>query len=257
MGTNAAVHLANIYCLMHFDLPFQTDPRIIFYQRYIDDVFGIWRGSASSLSAYIVVTSLNAPGIHWNPLIDNTIPFLDLQIHLQGQILSYKTHQKALNLYSYLPPFSCHPPATLKGFIKGELIRYARTNSCADDFYDMKLKFRARLLSRGYSNRFLNMVFPTVTWAQRSSIIQPKDASPLTVKTLSFTYSRRPIHRHMRKLIAKYADRLLTPDNPAKLLIAFRKPANLFNLLCRSHLTAKQKVLLKSQIKRKASRTPR
>ncbi|KAI9216254.1 hypothetical protein BC828DRAFT_334279, partial [Blastocladiella britannica] len=58
-----------------------------------------------------------------------------------------------LNTYQYIPPFSNHPPAVFKGFIKGELIRYIRTNTCRQDFDTIKSRFMDRLTARGYSKR--------------------------------------------------------------------------------------------------------
>ncbi|KAJ1499965.1 hypothetical protein HMI55_004123, partial [Coelomomyces lativittatus] len=37
MGTNAAIHLANLYLAYEFDQKLSTTPNILFYYQYIDD----------------------------------------------------------------------------------------------------------------------------------------------------------------------------------------------------------------------------
>ncbi|KAI9310389.1 hypothetical protein BX666DRAFT_1820872, partial [Dichotomocladium elegans] len=58
-----------------------------------------------------------------------------------------------LNQYLYVPFCSYHPLANKKGFIKAELIRYARNSSTVSAFNTMVVKFFYRLRQHGYPPR--------------------------------------------------------------------------------------------------------
>ena len=68
------------------------------------------------------------------PFSTDEITFLDLCLY-KGErfakegILDIKTHIKPTNTQQYVHASSAHPPGTGRGIIKGELLRYLRTNS--------------------------------------------------------------------------------------------------------------------------------
>ncbi len=45
------------------------------------------------------------------------------------------------------------PPGTGKGLIKGELLRYLRTNSDAQSFEAFKVKHKTTVIARGYNEK--------------------------------------------------------------------------------------------------------
>ena len=85
-----------------------------------------------------------------------------------GASLFYRVHQKALNKYLYISPFSYHPPHGMKAFIKTELVRYVRHSSCHYDFLVIARRFFARLRERGFNPSFLRPVFDDVNYASRA-----------------------------------------------------------------------------------------
>lgn len=250
MGTNAAVHLANIYVFYHFDRYFETHPKMLFYKRYIDDVFGIWSGTEDELRRHIEWGNNLTTSLKWNPEFGSTVNFLDLKISNSNGILSYATHQKDMNTYSYIPPFSNHPRSVFKGFIKGELIRYLRTNSEASGYFKMKALFRIRLNRRGFANRFLDPIFSSVLWIDRSKALALKaidDTMPL-VKCLTIPFSKRPVLGSIQKIL-KQKERDMIARKPARILLTYSKTPNIFDLVCRSRLTAEQCEFLSNQSK--------
>ena len=78
---------------------------------YIDDIFIIWTGTPKQLDLYL----------------KNLIPIFT-------NILDTKTFQKQLNLYQYLHFTSNHPKNVFKALIRGECIRYIRTNSTQESY---------------------------------------------------------------------------------------------------------------------------
>jgi len=110
MGTPAACSYATI-TYGHFEnteILTEFRPQILFYKRYIDDIFGLWipppTQQASTWAKF--KERLNSWGsLKW--LIEepsNKTVFLDLQIELKNGMVYTNTYQKQLNLYLYIPP---------------------------------------------------------------------------------------------------------------------------------------------------------
>jgi len=166
MGTPVACSYATV-TFRHFEnyvlLPAFKD-NLIYYRRYIDDVFGIWLPPA--INNHNAWTAFKGTLNGWLTLqweIEEPTTkthFLDLNISIQNPSLIFSTYQKPLNLYLYIPPLSAHPYSCFKGFIKGELHRYWKQNS-PTDFQILTSKFLERLVARGHSLEKLN---PMSAW---------------------------------------------------------------------------------------------
>jgi len=153
MGTPAACetisfrHYKNKHILMTFS------NNLIYYKRYINDVFGIWLPPAenkqSTWNAF--KSALNGWGkLQWvieEPSSQKV--FLDLDINLKNSKIFTKTFQKGMNLYLYKPPTSAHPPSCLKGLITGEMRQYWLQNN-NNDFQNILSKFIERLIDSGH-----------------------------------------------------------------------------------------------------------
>jgi hypothetical protein len=99
------------------------------------------------------------------------------------------TYQKAMNKYLYLPYPSHHPQHVFSGIIKGELIRYVKTNTYEKDYLKIAKQFKQRLLARGYpkscstrySNRYLmtaDILICSTQKVPKSMSIQASLSSP-------------------------------------------------------------------------------
>jgi hypothetical protein len=116
---------------------------LLFYRRYIDDIFGIWLPTPdNTLTWRNFKTQLNNWGkLEWTvEEPSKNTHFLDLNINIQGSAIRFSTYQKPLNLYLYIPPSSAHPTSCLKGLIKGELQCYWLQNN-PKDFENLITKF--------------------------------------------------------------------------------------------------------------------
>lgn len=184
MGTPCAPSFANI--LMHvteksyFGSP-HCEFKPLFYGRYIDDIFFIFKGTATQLNSFVQSFDTHRAysdrlKITWTYSQDS-IEFLDLVIHSKPGKLLLSTHQKALNKYLYIPFCSYHPKDNKTGFIKAELIRYIRNSSTYTAFAIMAKKFFARLRTRGYPPRYLLWVFSKVHYQDRSKYLEPSTSS--------------------------------------------------------------------------------
>ncbi len=112
----------------------------------------------------------------FEPLSTSTT-FLDLQItlvqkypnsktihfpsspQLSPLTIQFKTHQKELNLYLYIPPHSAHPPGTLRSLIHGLLRKYWIQNTNPSDFRNITQLLFNRLCDRGHNPKHLLPLF--------------------------------------------------------------------------------------------------
>jgi hypothetical protein len=102
----------NVKILPHFQ------QNLLYFRRYIDDIFGTWIPTSSS-DWETFKTTLNQFGsLRWivNDLSD-TVNFLDLSLSITSSTITAAPYQKPMNLHLYIPPSSAHPPSCFKGLI--------------------------------------------------------------------------------------------------------------------------------------------
>jgi hypothetical protein len=102
---------------------------LLFYRRYIDDIFGIWLPPPDDGTTWKnFKETLN----NWGKLIwtvkelSTQTNFLDLYVSVKEKSIVFSTYQKPLNLYLYIPPSSAHP------------------TSCRENFKDIGFKTKAK-----------------------------------------------------------------------------------------------------------------
>jgi len=127
---------------------------LLYYKRYIDDIFGIWLES-TEYTREAFKLSLNQFGtiqtLQWNTeSLTTSTTFLDLHIQINNNRIITKTHQKGLNLYLYIPPISAHPASCFRGLITGEIICYWTQNSKEEDFIHITQQFIQHLIQHGH-----------------------------------------------------------------------------------------------------------
>lgn len=176
MGTPCMPPVANIHMAHWVEAPVRAAaaywPRI--YARFIDDGFFVWERDRLSLDAFLSALNAALPGINLTWQVSTTsIPYMDLVITKDLSVpgasvpLVVSTYQKPHNKYLYIPRASFHRPHIFAGFVRGELIRYAVTNTHPQGFARMRQLFMQRLLHRGYSKAWLLHLFAGVTHDSR------------------------------------------------------------------------------------------
>lgn len=136
---------------------------ILFFKRYIDDIFGIWLRQPGDDAAWELFKAHINQGsaLVWDfSERATTATFLDLTITVQptGRI-STDLYEKPLNLHAYLPPHSAHPPGVLKGLVKGMIYRFMTLCSNQNDQRRHVNQFLNHLLVRGYNRQGLVPIF--------------------------------------------------------------------------------------------------
>ena len=175
MGTPCACMIATIYYAFHERQVIlqKYKHHIVFYRRFIDDVFCIWRHTPQNtphtpLTYQDLQNDMNNFGqLRWefDPLA-RSCTFLDLTVTLKTHpsdatklLPKFQTYEKPMNLHLYIPPTSTHPPGTIRSLVFGLLRKYYLQNSETKDFIDMTSKFFQRLINRGHSPTKLRHLF--------------------------------------------------------------------------------------------------
>ncbi len=212
---------------------------LIYYKRYIDDIFGVWVDSPNT-SWSEFEQALNKFGqLRWNiekPTTSTT--FLDLQISISKNKIQTRTYQKPLNLYLYIPPTSAHPSSCFKGLITGEILRYWLQNTQQEDFINITQQFIQRLLQRGHT---LEEIIPTIRSAAASidntqgarNLLQPKIPSE---DTLYIHWNYHPSDIKKNDIHRIYNETLKGHDYFRQMRIAMSRPPNLRDTLCRTNI---------------------
>lgn len=163
MGTPVAPAFASLY-LAYFEaqLALEFQASFMYFRRYIDDGLIIWRPRTEDpfeLQRFFAKFTRLSRLKFTHERSMTEAPFLDLWIIKTDDGLRTKTHQKALNLYLYLPAASAHPPGVLKGLIYGLVKKYAMQNPDTNDFKSIVNLLLQRLQSRGYRASKLLPIF--------------------------------------------------------------------------------------------------
>jgi len=111
---------------------------------------------------------------------ENEITFLDTVVFkgerfIKESILDIKTHHKPTETFQYTHFSSCHPPGVKRGFIKGEEIRWLRTNSSKTTFEECLANFKRRLEARGYPKKCIESSLSEVTFDSRQSALKQQE----------------------------------------------------------------------------------
>ena len=112
---------------------------IIYYKRYIDDIFAIWKRHKDATINNNMWTSFihdlnNWHGLKWDtPVPSQTVEFLDVVLTIENNKITSTLFEKKLNRHLYIPPRSAHPPGVLRGLISGHIYRAYSLCSNPDD----------------------------------------------------------------------------------------------------------------------------
>jgi hypothetical protein len=221
---------------------------LLFYLRYIDDIFGIWLPPPDDGTTWknFKETLNNWGKLSWTvEELSTQTNFLDLYVSVKENSIVFSTYQKPLNLYLYIPPSSAHPTSCLKGLIKGKLQRYWLQNQ-SQDFQDLATKFIERLHARGHSIDNLRNIF---IQAAESLNLSQRISSENTLETnndnslyIHWTYHPKDLQRQD---IRKLYESILEPYTPHnRMVVAISRPKNLRDVLTKTELKLPEKMNL-------------
>jgi hypothetical protein len=253
-GTAMGTPAAPLYSILTFGYHENTSilnrfkPNLLYYKRYIDDIFGIWIDNTPNSTNNNIhdpdnpwtqfKETLNQFGsLKWNvESLTHSTNFLDLTITIKNQHLVTNTFQKPLNLYLYIPPLSAHPISCFKGLITREIYRYWLQNTNEEDFIKITTSFILRLLQRGHQ---LNQIIPILQTAA-SNIDNINTRKKLTTTdsedTLFIHWRYHPSDINKNTIRKIYDNTLKGFDGFKQMRLAISRPKNLRDILCKTEL---------------------
>ena len=153
IGMSPTPPYATIYNGIHEEkiLPHHSQC-VIYYQRFIDDVIGIWcpnkNPKLDALEWNAFKNKMNAfPGLTWEfSEPSKTINFMDMTVTInKSNEIDTTLFEKRLNLLLYIPPPSAHPPGLLPWVCR----IFTLCSSETDKIQRTKVFFKC-LIARGY-----------------------------------------------------------------------------------------------------------
>jgi DNA-binding MarR family transcriptional regulator len=254
MGTPPACMYAILYYGIHelnFYPRFQS--LVPLYKRYIDDVIGLWimdNDPATDARNWAEFKEALPFGkLTWEfSERDTSVNFLDLTLTLDNHHVVTRLFEKPLNLYLYIPPHSAHPPGILRGMIYGYVTRVFRLTSKKSDCEASIRSFYRRLCDRGYSACKLRPLFhDALKRAQTNRCVSRDDQEVSTFLHLNY-HPNDPPSQALQQL---FREILSSPQNEPplhtlcnlngapirinRMIVAYRRPRNLKNLLFPRH----------------------
>ena len=129
-------------------------PEIIYYRRYIDDVFCIIAAPSEQEALHFVQNTVSFVGcrITWEVSF-TSCPFLDVWVFLdprEPSRVQYKPYRKAHNHRERIPWISHHPFDVKKGTFLGEMSRLAPLCSKLEYYRDAMYDLQGLYCARGY-----------------------------------------------------------------------------------------------------------
>lgn len=195
MGAAFSPTIANIYMsifLKKFLMTQQYKPLLL--KRYIDDILILWTDTEEKLQQFLKSLNEFHPTLNFTFNYSKTsTDFLDLTIYkgphfMYTNRLDTKTFQKQQNLYQYVHFTSNHPKSLHKALIKGECIRYIRTNTVELNYNTMVHVFKKRLKKRDYPVALIEKTIHQVTYKDRNKFLTINNHKPTP-------YKQRPIFK--------------------------------------------------------------
>ena len=249
MGSQASPEICDIVMYDLENRIISTERNILKWLRYRDDILLLYTGTHDELTCLVAKMNEIHPFLKFTAEVsDFEVTYLDLKIFKgprfhKEQLLDTKIHTKPTETFQYLERSSTHPLATFKGFVKGEVLRYARLCNNETDFIEKRTSFTEKLLMRDYTEKEIASATSGINHELRAQYIMNKpkcDKLPLVFK-LTYTphIHTRQIKEALLKnwhLITEHPE--LSKVFPEKPIIAYKRAKNLKDHLVRSKFTS-------------------
>ena len=195
-----------------------------------------------------VRTLNNWHGLEWkvSERLDTAV-FLDLNLSIRADSIHSSLYEKENNLHLFLPARSAHPPGVLYGLIAGSVHRAFSLCTDRSDAMDFLRRLLRHLTARGHSHSALTSLFQkAIRNYQSRTVDQHSSRSNATSDHWLFKLTHHPqnpssqlIQHAWNTTVAnpplskplKDLDVLFRPIGHRRLIVCYRRPANLGNLL--------------------------
>ena len=129
--------------------------QILLWKRYIDDVFGLFKGTKEEFDNLVTWLNSLLPGVvkFTANISYNQVEFLDLVIKIENGKLKSDLYIKPSNLQLYLNYNSNHPEPCKTGIIYGQALRIVERCTDAQDASIHLENLETKLIERRYPQK--------------------------------------------------------------------------------------------------------
>ena len=236
MGTSCAPAVANLYLAAYEQkiLDAAIQEGLVFYGRYIDDIYLIFHGNVEDTRRFLAKLSPPKLEILWE-VSTSCLPFLDVETRLMEGKLKTSVFTKRLNRYMYVPFSSAHPISVKRALVKGERSRFHSICSDPEDLQRIEHHFRVNLYRRGYPPNLLRRWFSE----------DVKASSDRTSDKMFYPSVYNPVWEYinMREIETAFQKGLTGKDDsipPAlmkRIMLSLKRGGNMYDMYNRSNLT--------------------
>ena len=209
---------------------------ILLWKRYIDDVFGLFKGTEKQFEDFVNWLNSLMPGVvkFTSKISYSHVEFLDLVIKIDNGRLTTDLFIKPSNLQLYLNYNSNHPEPCKTGLVYGQALRVVERCTDAQDAKGHLEDLKEKLLERQYPKALVDAGINRAEKIDRKTQIYKKKNNQYDGKVrLIFTHNANnpPIHQWMRQG-KKFLDRNENAKELGKnMQVAYRQPKNLKKLV--------------------------
>ena len=152
------------------------EENILFYKRFLDDIFLIWEGSLSTLKHFFSYVNTIHPNMKFTHEFSRSeINFLDMTIYKSeaGELLT-KLYVKPTDTGTLLHYTSYHPNHMFANIIYTQALRYRLLTTDDNVLYQQLKTLKIKLLSRGYPKRLIKTEFSKIKNITQNECLQGK-----------------------------------------------------------------------------------
>ena len=239
-GNCISRQLADIFLhwLLFVKCPGLIPREALMWRRFIDDIFGIWRGSERQLSNFI--SSLNRTTSPYGIVFADhqfgeTVNFLDTSVTIENNRIHYRLYRKPTDARDYLKTDSYHPKHVFKSVIYSQMIRVINRNSRDSTRLEDLNELRLDLLRSGHLERDLDYFQPKAL--ERARILALKDpntSEPPTFKSLVFATTYFEGIDDLKSFLKGLEEDIAAITGGCTVLLSMRKSPAIGNLIVRN-----------------------
>ncbi|XP_043944884.1 uncharacterized protein LOC122816198 [Protopterus annectens] len=168
MGASCAPVFANLVMLeweSQYVFPSEYYKYMVYYTRYLDDLFILWNGPVDLISSFIDYLTNTTSFLKFTYKFEpKGISYLDTFVNINDKEFESRIYRKDTFSNDYLFYGSCHPPHIFKSVFKGQCIRAARMSSNKDIMENELNVIYNMFINRGYPEAMLT---PIITYVKK------------------------------------------------------------------------------------------
>jgi len=156
MGSNLGPTMA-AFALDMIEKQFNNTP--IFYKRYVDDVFAIFRTKDEAEAFLQHINSFHS-NIQFTieHSVENKLTFLDLDIQYKNDVIYTKWHVKKTNTGIYLPKSASSPTQYKTAAIRALIYRAYKLSSSLEFFEESYKTIQHIFIGNGYHHKYIDKI---------------------------------------------------------------------------------------------------